>query len=190
MQGIHRSCPLNQMCSPQTPQPCKGAKPYNSGITLLCLYLQEEKIHFSLREIIRFKNTESKVIYLISSFFINSLANKGKVSLTQAPLSLLFWGGRIAMNTLPKIAFGSTELGAQLLAGARLLTSALDWSPAISKSPLDLVEGRGWCPARFFHSAPLSKWGVWGVLRLLSRSCSIWALQKLKRNMDSGAGIP
>ena len=41
-QRTHRSRLLNQRCSPQTPQLSKDAKPYNSGITLLCLHLQEE----------------------------------------------------------------------------------------------------------------------------------------------------
>lgn len=78
-------------------------------------------------------NTKSKVIYLI----INSVANKGKLSLRQASPSLLFWGRRTAMNTLSSVAFGSTELSAQLLVGAL----GERWPLSMSKSPLDLVGG-------------------------------------------------
>ena len=87
------------------------------------------------------------MIYLI----INSAANKGKLSLRQASPSLLFWGGRISVNTLPTIAFGSTELSARLLVGA-----LGEWLVTLNE---EVTSGFGRrCPSRSFCSTPLIRW--------------------------------
>ena len=114
-------------------------------------------------------NTKSKVIYLI----INSVANKGKLSLRQASPSLLFWGRRIAMNTLPAIAFGSTELSAQLLVGA-----LGEWLVTLNEQVTSGF-GRRRCPSRSFCSTPLIRW-VFGdfwvclVSSVISGCCTSW----------------
>lgn len=122
------------------------------------------------------------MIYL-TSFFINSFANTGKISGKQAPLSLLFWGEELWWTHCPTLLLVPQNQENSWCTASQLHPGRVHGFPVANS----VDEGEGPLPALPSASGPSKQVGLWGALGLLSWPCCTGMLGEWKRSMDFGA---